>query len=131
MSTKSENKATQKAKGKRGKAGIRTQISICKAIQQKCHLCQIPNKGSHMDKDKNSTNQNLKHPLIETYVNARHRLGFNCPASRFQCKKCQKYKHFTSKCLTKPQSTNVNTIEEVNAVLAFTKSPHSARSRFR
>ena len=30
-----ENKATQKAKGKREKAGIRTQISICKAIQQK------------------------------------------------------------------------------------------------
>ena len=29
-----------------------------------------PNKGSHMDKDKNSTNQNLKCPLIQTYVNA-------------------------------------------------------------
>ena len=70
MSTKSENKATQKAKGKRRKAGIRTQISIRKAIQQKSHLSQTPNKGSHMDKDKNSTNQNLKHPLIQTYVNA-------------------------------------------------------------
>ena len=58
----------------------------------------------------------------------RHRPGFNCPASRFQCKKCQKYGHFTSKCLTKPQSTNVNTIEEVNAVLAFTKSPHSVQA---
>ena len=34
------------------------------------HLCQTLNKGSHMDKDKDSTNQNLKHPLIQTYVNA-------------------------------------------------------------
>ena len=87
-----------------------------------------------MDKDKNSRNQNLKHPLIQTYVNAvetqdRHRPGFNCPESKFQCKKCQKYGHFTSKCLTKPQSTNVNTIEEVNAVLTFTKSPHSVQAK--
>ena len=59
----------------------------------------------------------------------RHRPGFNHPASRFQCKKCQKYRHFTSKCLTKPLSTNVNTIEEVNAVLAFTKSPHSVQAK--
>ena len=58
----------------------------------------------------------------------RHRPGFNCPASKFQCKKCHKYGHFTSKCLTKPQRTNVNTIEEVNAVLAFTKSPHSVQA---
>ena len=28
----------------------------------------------------------------------------------------------------KPQSTNVNTIEEVNAVFAFTKSPHSVQA---
>ena len=56
--------------GKRGKASIRTQISIRKAIQQKSHLSQTPNKGSHMDKDKNSTNQNLKYPLTQTYVNA-------------------------------------------------------------
>ena len=58
----------------------------------------------------------------------RHRPGFNCPPSKFQCKKCQKYGHFPSKCLTKPQSTNVNTIEEVNAVLAFTKPPHSVQA---
>ena len=84
-----------------------------------------------MDKEKDSTNQNLKHPSIQTYVNAvetRHRPGFNCPASKFQCKKCHKYGHFTSKCLTKPQSTNVNTIEEVNAILAFTRSPHSVQA---
>ena len=59
----------------------------------------------------------------------RHRPRFKCPASRFQCKKCQIYRHFTSKCLTKPPSTNVNTIEEVNAVLAFTKSPHSVQAK--
>ena len=58
----------------------------------------------------------------------RHRPGFNCPASKFQCKKCHKYGHFSSKCLTKPWSTNVNTIEEVNAVLAFTKSPCSVQA---
>ena len=39
-------------------------------IQQKSHLSQTPHKGSHTDKDKNSTNQNLKCPLIQTYVNA-------------------------------------------------------------
>ena len=72
MSAKSENKATQKAKGKRGKAGIKTHTNIHKAIQQKSHLSQTLNKGSHMDKDKDkdSTNQNLKHPSIQTYVNA-------------------------------------------------------------
>ena len=58
----------------------------------------------------------------------RHRPGFNCLASKFRYKKCQKYEHFTSKYLTKPQSTNVNTIEEVNAVLAFTKPPHSVQA---
>ena len=125
MSTKSKNKATQKAKGKRGKADIRTQISICKAIQQKSHLSQTL-KGSHTDKDKNSTNQN---PKCQCCGDTRHRPGFNCPASRFQCKKCQKYGHFTSKCLTKPLSTNVNIIEEVNAVLAFTKSPYSVQAK--
>ena len=33
------------------------------------------------------------------------------------------------KCLTKPQSTNVNTIEEVNAVLTFMKSPHNVQAK--
>ena len=70
VSTKSKNKATQKAKAKRGKAGIKTHIIICKAIQQESHLSQTLNKGSHTDKDKDSTNQNLKHPLIQTHVNA-------------------------------------------------------------
>ena len=58
----------------------------------------------------------------------RHRPGFNCTTSMFQFKKCHKYGHFTSKCLTKPQSTNVNNIEGVNAVLVFTKSPHSVQA---
>ena len=131
MSTKPENKATQKAKAKRGKAGIRTQISIRKAIQQKSHLSQTPNKSSHTDKDKNSTNQNLKHPLIQTYVNAVETQDTDQDSTVLHpssSKKCQKYGHFTSKCLTKPQSTNVNTIEEVNAVLTFTKSPHSVQA---
>ena len=70
MSTKSENKAIHKAKVKRGKAGIKTHINILKAIQQKSYLSQTLNKGSHTDKDTDSTNQNLKHPLIQTYVNA-------------------------------------------------------------
>ena len=131
MSTKSENKATQKAKGKRGKAGIRTQISIRKAIQQKSHLSQTPNKGSHMDKDKNSTNQNLKHPLIQTYVNAVEtqdtdqdsivpRPGSNARNVRNT--------DISPTSASQNQSTNVNTIEEVNAVLAFTKSPHTVQA---
>ena len=82
-----------------------------------------------MDKDKNSRNQNLKCLICKCCGDTRHRSGFNCPASKFQCKKCQKYEHFTSKCLTKPQSTNVNTIEEVNVVLAFTKPPQSVQAK--
>ena len=49
-------------------------------------------------------------------------------ATKYQCKKCQIYGHFTSKCLTKAQNTNVNTVEEVNAVLAFSKSPHHVQA---
>ena len=58
----------------------------------------------------------------------RHRPGFNCPATKYQCKKCQKYGHFTSKCLTKAQNTNVNTVEEVTAILEFSESPHHVQA---
>ena len=78
----------------------------------------------HKPKSQASFDPNISKRCGDT----RHRPGFNCPASKFQCKKCHKYGHFTSKCLTKPHSTNVNTIEEVNAVLAFTKSPHSVQA---
>ena len=120
MSTKSENKATQKEKGKRGKAGIRTHISICKAIQQKGHLSQTLNKGSHTDKDKNSRNQNLKHPLIQTYENdveTQTRIQLSCIQVPVQ-----------EMSEIQPQSTNVHTIIEKNAVLAFTKPPHSVQA---
>ena len=132
MSTKSENKATQKEKGKRGKAGIRTQISIRKAIPTKKPFKPNPQQGQPLgqgQKQHKPKSQAAFDPNIcKCCGDTRHRPGFNCPTSRFQCKKCQKYGHFTSKCLTKPQSTNVNTIEEVNAVLAFTKSPHSVQA---
>ena len=65
-----QKQGNPKGKGQKGKAGIRTHISICKAIQQKGHLSQTFNKGSHTNKDKNSRNQNLKHSLIQTHVNA-------------------------------------------------------------
>ena len=58
----------------------------------------------------------------------RHRQGFNCPATKYQCRKCQKYGHFTSKCLTKPQNATVNSVEEVNALAAFTQSPDSIQA---
>ena len=32
--------------------------------------------------------------------NTRHKPGFTCPTSQYQCKKCQKYGHFTPCCLT-------------------------------
>ena len=62
--------------------------------------------------------------MCECCGDTRHRPGFNCPATKYQCKKCKNYGHFTSKCLTKAPNTNVNTLEEVNAVLAFSESPH-------
>ena len=58
----------------------------------------------------------------------RHRQGFNCPATKYQCRKCHKYGHFTSKCLTKPQNATVNSVEEVNALAAFTQSPDSIQA---
>ena len=79
----------------------------------------------HTPKSQTSFDPNICKSCGDT----RHRLGFNCPASKFQCKKCQKYGHFTSKCLTRSQSTHVDTIEEVNAVLAFTKPPHSVQAK--
>ena len=84
-----------------------------------------------MDKDKNSTKSQVSFDpnICKCCGDTRHRPGFNCPASKFQCKKCQKYGHFTSKCFTKLQSTNVNTTEEVNAVLPFTKFPHSVQAK--
>ena len=82
-------------------------------------------KKQHKPKSQASFDPNICKCCGDT----RHRLGFNCPASKFQCKQCQKYGHFTSKCLTKSQSTNVNTIEEGNAVLAFTKYPHSVQAK--
>ena len=65
VSTKSENKATQKPKCTRGKAGTR----IHKAIQQRSHSSQILNKGSCTDKDKSHRIQNLNHQLARTCVN--------------------------------------------------------------
>ena len=56
----------------------------------------------------------------------RYRPEFNCPASKYQCKKCHNYGHFTSKCLTKAQNTNVNTVEK-NVILIFSESPHSVQ----
>ena len=123
VSTKSENKATQKPKCTRRKAGTR----IRKAIQQRSHSSQTLNKGSYTDKDKNRRNQNLNHTCVNI-VETRHRQGFNCPATMYQCKKCQKYGHFNSKCLTKAQNTNVNTVEEVNAILEFSESPHHVQA---
>ena len=58
----------------------------------------------------------------------RHRQGFNCPATKYQCRKCHKYGHFTSKCLTKPQNATVSSVEEVNALAAFTQSPDSIQA---
>ena len=128
----SKNKATQKAKAKRGKAGIKTHVNIHKAIQQKSHLSQTLNKGSHTDKDKDSTNQNLKHPSIQTYVNAVETQDTDQDSTvlhpSFSARNVTNMDISPASCLTKPQSTNVNTIEEVNAVLAFTKSPHSVQA---
>ena len=65
VSTKSKNKATQKPKCTRGKAGIR----IRKAIQQRSHSSQTLNTGSCTDKDKSRRNQNHKLQLVQTCVN--------------------------------------------------------------
>ena len=35
-----------------------------------------------------------------------HRLGFTCTASRYQCRKCKKFGHFTKSCLSTMASVN-------------------------
>ena len=76
MSTSSDNKATQKPKGKRGKAGTRTPIHIRKAILQRSHLSRnlsmdssrTINMGSHKDKDKISKSQSLNNHSLQTFA---------------------------------------------------------------
>ena len=68
--TLSANKATQKPKGKRGKTGIRTHISIRKAILQRSRSSQnlnmdssqSSNMGNRKDKEIISRNRSLNHP---------------------------------------------------------------------
>ena len=59
-----------KGKGQKRKGWHKDSNQHLQSHPTKSHLSQTPHKDSHMDKDKNSTNQNLKHPLIQTYVNA-------------------------------------------------------------
>ena len=66
-------------------------------------------QGQKQHKPKSQVSFDLN--ICKCCGNTRHRQGFNCPASRFQCKKCQKYGHFTSKCLAKPQSTNITLLK--------------------
>ena len=47
----------------------------------------------------------------------RHRPGFSCPATKYQCNACSKVGHFTSRCLTKPKTINQITQEEEAAYL--------------
>ena len=65
-----QKQGNPKGKGQKRKGWHKDSNQHLQSHPKKSHLSQIPNKGSHMDKDKNSTNQNLKHPLIQTYVNA-------------------------------------------------------------
>ena len=60
VSTKSENKATQKPKD---------DTRIHKAIWQRSYSSQTLNKDSCMDKDKSHRNQNLNHQLPPPCVN--------------------------------------------------------------
>ena len=97
------------------------------------HLAKKPYKPNPQQGQLHRQGQKPQKPKSEPSVglsmckhcgDTRHRPGFNCPATKCQCKKCQNYGHFTSKCLTKAQNTNVNTVEEVNAIHAFSESPH-------
>ena len=84
------------------------------------HVQKQQAQGQKQQKPK--SHQTFNPDICKRCGDTRHRQGFNCPASKYQCKKCHKYGHFTSKCLTKA-ATNVNTIEEVNAIRAFADSP--------
>ena len=83
---------------------------------------QLHRQGQKLQKPKSQ--MSVGSNMCKHCGDTRHRPGFNCPATKYQCKKCKNYGHFTSKCLTKAPNTNVNTLEEVNAVLAFSESPH-------
>ena len=87
-----------------------------------------------MDKDKNSTNQNLKHPLIQTYEMLwRHKTQTRIQLSHVQVpvQEMPEIRTFHQQVPHKTTEHKCATIEEVNAVLAFTKSPHSVQATLR
>ena len=65
-----QKQGNPKGKGQKRKGWRKDSHQHSQGHPTKSHLSQTLNKGSHTYKDKNSRNQNLKCPLIKTYVNA-------------------------------------------------------------
>ena len=80
-------------------------------------------QGQGQNQQKPKPQQSSTSNICKRCGDTRHRQGFNCPASKYQCRKCHRYGHFTSKCMTQPQNANVNTVEEVNAAFASATIP--------
>jgi len=56
--------------------------------------------------------QNKQHQQQNTCYkcgDSRHRPGFKCPASNYQCKTCKRFGHFTSLCFKKAEGVNLLT----------------------
>ena len=133
MSTKSKKQGNPKGKGQKRKDWHKDSHQYLQSHPIKKSFKPNPQQGQphgqEQKQQKPKSEASFDPNICKHCGDTGHRPGFNCPASKFQFKKCHKYGHFTSKCLTKPQSTDVNTIEEVNAVFAFTKPPHGVQAK--
>ena len=90
--------------------------------QQQPPQCQggkLPFKWQHQGQDQHAQrgqhqqkpNNFQKRPIIDPSTcmkcgDTQHRPGFTCPTSRYQCKKCKKFGHFTKSCLSDIASVN-------------------------
>ena len=72
----------------------------------------IKTKTSMYKKVNTNKNQKLqKETIIDPGIcmkcgDTQHRPGFTCPVSRYQCKKCKKFGHFTKSCLSTMANVN-------------------------
>ena len=60
-------------------------------------------KGNHFLPSSNKLPPSGNHNWCSKCGNTTHQEGFTCPAKKYQCKVCHKFRHFTSQCFQKKQ----------------------------
>ena len=73
---------------------------LAKQRPQNHRLEQMPKESFHLWKPEKSSDKCIR------CSDTSHVKGFQCPATKFQCKVCHKFSHFTSVCYQKNQQTS-------------------------